>query len=54
MWTTDAHIPDAIEVMSAWGFKYKTVAFIWNKKREKRKTSLLYGAMDYERKRLFY
>ena len=32
MWTTDAHIPDAIEVMKKWGFKYKTVAFIWLKK----------------------
>ncbi len=32
MWTTDAHIPDAIKVMNAWGFKYKTVAFIWLKK----------------------
>lgn len=34
MWTTDAHIPDAIEVMKAWGFKYKTVAFIWLKKEQ--------------------
>ena len=32
MWTTDAHIPDAIKVMKAWGFKYKTVVFIWLKK----------------------
>ena len=32
MWVADAFIPDAIEVMNAWGFKYKTVAFIWQKK----------------------
>ena len=32
MWTVDAFIPEAIEVMNAWGFKYKTVAFIWQKK----------------------
>lgn len=32
MWSTDAHIPDALKVMEAWGFKYKTIAFIWNKK----------------------
>ena len=32
MWVADAFIPDAIRVMSAWGFKYKTVAFIWQKK----------------------
>lgn len=32
MWTTDTHLPDALKVIEAWGFKYKTVAFIWNKK----------------------
>jgi len=32
MWVADAFIPDAVEVMKAWGFKYKTVAFIWLKK----------------------
>lgn len=31
MWTTDAHLPDALQVMRAWGFKYKTIAFIWQK-----------------------
>jgi len=32
MWSTDAHLKQAIETMEAWGFKYKTVAFIWLKK----------------------
>jgi len=32
MWTTDAYIPCAIEIMTAWGFKYKTIAFTWIKK----------------------
>lgn len=31
MWTTGPMMPDAIELMSAWGFKYKTVAFTWIK-----------------------
>jgi len=31
MWTADAFIPDAISVMRAWGFEYKTVGFIWRK-----------------------
>lgn len=31
MWTTDAHIEEAIQLMRAWGFKYVTVAFIWAK-----------------------
>ena len=43
MWTTDAHIPDALEVMKAWGFKYKTVAFIWNKKEKNGKQVCFMG-----------
>ena len=31
MWTTSPMIPDALRVMKAWGFKYKTVAFVWEK-----------------------
>ena len=43
MWTTDAHIPDALEVMKAWGFRYKTVAFIWNKKEKSGKQVCFMG-----------
>lgn len=32
MWTTDAHLPLALELGASSGFTYKTVAFIWNKK----------------------
>lgn len=32
MWTTDAHLPDALRVMESWGFEYRTVAFVWLKK----------------------
>lgn len=31
MWATMPCLPDAIRVMSAWGFKYKTCAFTWVK-----------------------
>lgn len=31
MWATMPCLPDAIEVMKAWGFKYKTCAFTWVK-----------------------
>jgi N6-adenosine-specific RNA methylase IME4 len=31
MWTTMPMLPDALEVMKAWGFKYKTCAFAWEK-----------------------
>lgn len=32
LWTTMPMIPDALEVMSAWGFSFKTVAFTWVKR----------------------
>ena len=31
MWTTNPHLAQAIELGKAWGFDYKTVAFVWNK-----------------------
>ena len=31
MWTTNPHLQQAIELGAAWGFEYKTVAFVWNK-----------------------
>jgi N6-adenosine-specific RNA methylase IME4 len=38
MWTTDAHLPQAIEIMKAWGFTYKTIGFVWVKKTVNNKT----------------
>jgi len=32
LWTTAPMLPDALKVMEAWGFEYKTVAFTWVKK----------------------
>ncbi|MDR0550904.1 MAG: hypothetical protein LBG72_02665 [Spirochaetaceae bacterium] len=31
MWSTNPHLEQAINLGAAWGFEYKTVAFIWNK-----------------------
>lgn len=31
LWVYQPLLPEAIEVMKAWGFEYKTIAFIWNK-----------------------
>lgn len=31
MWTTYTHLPQALEVVKAWGFEYKTVGFVWVK-----------------------
>jgi N6-adenosine-specific RNA methylase IME4 len=33
LWTTAPHMPQALEVMEAWGFKYSTIAFTWVKLR---------------------
>ncbi len=30
-WTTDTHLPRALELIEAWGFAYKTVGFTWAK-----------------------
>jgi N6-adenosine-specific RNA methylase IME4 len=31
LWTVDPFLPSAIDLIRAWGFKYKTVAFYWVK-----------------------
>jgi N6-adenosine-specific RNA methylase IME4 len=31
LWTTDPMLPRALELINAWGFAYKTVAFTWAK-----------------------
>lgn len=31
LWVTDPLLPEGLEVMKAWGFKYQTVAFTWVK-----------------------
>lgn len=31
MWTSNPHLQQAIELGTAWGFDYKTVAFVWDK-----------------------
>lgn len=33
MWTSSPHLDQSIELMRAWGFKYVTVAFVWDKQR---------------------
>jgi len=31
LWATDPMLPQALEVISSWGFQFKTVAFTWAK-----------------------
>lgn len=35
IWTTDYHLAKCLDVIKAWGFEYKTVAFSWLKKTKK-------------------
>lgn len=35
MWATFPNLPEAFKVMEAWGFTYKTAAFVWVKKNRK-------------------
>ena len=35
LWAVPSHLPDALAVIRAWGFEYKTVAFTWVKRTPK-------------------
>lgn len=45
MWTTIPLLQDCFSVMNAWGFVYKTVAFVWIKRN--RKSDSLFWGMGY-------
>lgn len=48
LWTTAPHIKEALSVIGAWGFEYKTFAFTWIKK-NKRSDSWFWGCGSYTR-----
>ena len=48
MWATFPQIADALRVMEAWGFTYKTAAFVWVKKNRKSNTNF-WGMGAYTR-----
>jgi len=33
LWTSSPHLPQAIDLIESWGFKYMTIAFIWDKQK---------------------
>lgn len=43
LWSTDAHLQEAIEIINAWGFEYITVAFYWLKQEKSGKDVCLFG-----------
>ncbi len=32
LWAVSPLLPEALKVIEAWGFKFKTIAFVWSKK----------------------
>lgn len=48
LWATFPMLPDALRVIEAWGFKYKTVAFNWVK-RNKIKDTWFWGIGNWTR-----
>lgn len=44
IWTTDYHLERCLEVIRAWGFEYKTVGFVWQKKTKKNTPVCFMGA----------
>lgn len=43
MWVVDSHLDEAIELGKAWGFKFKTIAFIWCKELPRKPQRGLFG-----------
>ena len=48
MWATFPNISEALKVFEAWGFEYKTAAFVWVKKNKKSNTNF-WGMGAYTR-----
>lgn len=48
LWATFPTLPDALEVMASWGFRYKTLGFLWVKLNRKSK-SLFWGLGNWTR-----
>lgn len=45
LWATFPNLPEAFQVISAWGFQFKTVAFVWVKRN--RKSESWFWGMGY-------
>lgn len=48
LWVTFPNLPDGIDVIKSWGFKYSTCAFNWVK-RNKKSDSFFFGLGNYTR-----
>ncbi len=48
LWVTWPKLPEALPVLSAWGFEYRTVGFVWVKRNARRRT-LFWGMGNWTR-----
>jgi len=51
LWVTDSHLKQGIILMEAWGFKYRTIVFIWKKITNKGNTCAKCRSVDDEKLR---
>jgi len=49
LWSTMPMLPNAIRVVESWGFKYKTIGFVWVKRNKKKKDGWFYGMGNWTR-----
>lgn len=49
MWATFPNVDQALKVLEAWGFEYKTAAFVWIKKNKKNTDTNFWGMGAYTR-----
>ena len=51
LWATFPQLPEALRLIKAWGFSFKTVAFVWLKLNRKKPHMVLWAGLLDERKR---
>ena len=51
MWATFPQLPEALRLIRAWGFTYKSVAFVWLKKNRKADSWFWAGLLDAGQRR---
>lgn len=49
LWATFPQLPEALRLICAWGFQYRTVAFVWLK-RNRKSPSWFYGILDAQQR----
>lgn len=55
MWVTFPTLKEALKVIEAWGFEYKTAGFVWIKQNKKNTDNVLgYGLLDESQCRIMY